>query len=296
MLLVILAFAVWLVAVPVHALGKMATVAEAPAASRLANQPGTAILLVGSDSRAEVEGARADTIILLYRPPSGASVLVSLPRDSYVPIPGYGNDKLNAAYSYGGAALLEQTVEQATGVQIDGLLEIGFVGFTDLVNAVEGVDVCVDQPIIDELSGLNLPAGCSHLDGAMALTYVRMRYADPRGDIGRAERQREIIGKVVAKAAKPATVLNPVRYWKTNMALAGMLTKGDQTGIGDLLNGGLALTNIASGSGLSLVVPIADPAGWAGGASVVLWDDAQAAAMFGEIARGDTSQLARFAG
>lgn len=309
LLILLLAWLGFLVVTPVHALGRMATVTESQSATRPPAQPGTAILLVGSDARDPGPGyqpvpgdeglttARADTIMLLYQPPLGRAVLVSLPRDSYVSIPGYGQDKLNAAYSYGGPALLAETVELVTGVRLDGYLQVGFDGFARMVDAVGGVEVCPDQALQDEYSGLDIPAGCSDLDGQQALAYVRMRYADPRGDIGRAERQREIIGKVVAQAARPVSLINPVRYWRLNMAASDMLTRGNQTGVGDLIGGARGLLSVAGGDGLSLVVPIADPAGVApNGASVVIWDREQALALFDEISRGDTSQLDRFAG
>ena len=308
-LLALVAWLIFLVATPIYALGRMAEVDQSGSAERPPRQPGTATLLVGTDARTPGSGyepvpgdedltsERADTIMLLYQPPTGRSVLVSLPRDSYVPIPGFGQDKLNAAYAYGGPALLTETVELVTGIRLDGYLEIGFDGFANLVDAVGGVEVCTDIPLQDDFSGLDLPAGCSELGGPQALAYVRMRYADPRGDIGRAERQREDIGKVVGQAASPISVLNPFRYWNLNMAAARMLTRGDETGVFDLLGAARALIGVAGGDGLSLVVPIADPAGVSeDGASVVIWDRENALAMFDEISRGDTSQLDRFLG
>lgn len=288
----IVAFAGWLAAVPVIAYEKMDSRPQPAAAS---SQPGSAVLLVGSDARDGLDGARTDTMLILYKPPHGDSVLISLPRDSLVSIPGYGEDKLNAAYAYGGPALLQQTVTQATGLQLDGYLEVGFEGFIELVDAVGGIDVCVDHAVQDDFSGLDLPAGCSSIKGDMALAYVRMRYADPTGDIGRAKRQREVIGKVVKKAATASTILNPVKYWRTSMALADLLGKGDRTGITDLSSAALAMMNVSSGKGLSLVVPIADPAATTpSGASVVLWDKQAASGMFSQIASGDTSNLQRF--
>lgn len=308
-LLALVAWLIFLVVTPIYALGRMAEVDQSGSAERPPRQPGTATLLVGTDGRTPGSGyepvpgdedltiVRADTIMLLYQPPTGRSVLVSLPRDSYVPIPGFGQDKLNAAYAYGGPALLTETVELVTGIRLDGYLEIGFDGFANLVDAVGGVEVCTDIPLQDDFSGLDLPAGCSELGGPQALAYVRMRYADPRGDIGRAERQREVIGKVVGQAASPISVLNPFRYWNLNMAAARMLTRGDETGVFDLLGAARALVGVAGGDGLSLVVPIADPAGVSeDGASVVIWDRENALAMFDEISRGDTSQLDRFLG
>ena len=306
-MLALAAWLIFLIATPVYALGQMAEVDQSGSSERPPRQPGTATLLVGTDARdpgpgyqpvpgdEDLTSVRADTIMLLYRPPTGRSVLVSLPRDSYVPIPGFGQDKLNAAYAYGGPALLAETVELVTGVRLDGYLEIGFDGFASLVNAVGGVEVCTDIALQDDFSGLDLPVGCSTLDGTQALAYVRMRYADPRGDIGRAERQREVIGKVVSQAASPISVLNPFRYWNLNMAGARMLTRGNETGVLDLLGAARALVGVASGDGLSLVVPIADPAGISDtGASVVIWDRENALALFDEIGRGDTSQLDRF--
>ncbi len=308
-LILLAAWLVWLVAVPINALGQMRTVTESTSAERLAKQPGTAILLVGSDARThepgyqpqegdeDITNARADTIMLLYRPPRGQSVLVSLPRDSYVPIPGYGQDKLNAAYAYGGTPLLMDTVEQVTGVQLDGYLEIGFGGFTQLVDAVGGVEVCPTEYFWDGYTNLELPPGCHQLNGEQALSYVRMRYTDPRGDIGRAERQREVVNKVVAKAARPASVINPFTYWKLSKAMAAMLQRGDQTGNGDLFAAGLGMMDLARGKGVSLAVPISNPAGFTPeGASVVIWDRENALQLFDEISRGDTSQVGRFAG
>lgn len=309
LLFLLLAWLVFLVATPLTALGQMSEVDATPTTERPAAQPGTATLLVGSDARDpgpgyqpvpgddDLTAVRADTIMLLYHPRQGRSVLVSLPRDSYVSIPGYGQDKLNAAYAYGGPELLSETVELVTGVRLDGYLEIGFDGFANVVDAVGGVQVCPEQALQDSYSGLDIPAGCSDLDGHQALAYVRMRYADPRGDIGRAERQREIIGKVVTKAASPASVINPVRYWRLNQAAGQMLRRGDDTGTTDLIGAAQALVNIAGDEGLSLMVPISDPAGVSPeGASVIIWDRENALALFDEISRGDTSQLDRFVG
>ncbi|EUA43747.1 cell envelope-related function transcriptional attenuator common domain protein [Mycobacterium xenopi 3993] len=116
---------------------------------------GTTWLLVGSDSRqgltveqqqalstgGDTGNGRTDTILLVHVPGIGSSsptTMVSIPRDSYVPIPGYGGDKINAAFAMGGAPLLAQTVEQATGLRLDHYVEIGFSGFARLVDALGG--------------------------------------------------------------------------------------------------------------------------------------------------------------
>ena len=207
----------WLVGVPAYAWSQVDRVDDAPAGKRPANQPGQTFLLVGSDSREGLSaaerkklgtgstgGQRTDTIMLLHVPPGGKPALISIPRDSYVSIPGHGQDKVNAAFSYGGADLLEQTVEQSTGLRVDGYLEIGFGGFVNVIDALDGIRMCVPRAIKDADSHLDLRKGCQTMDGTTALGYVRMRKADPRGDLGRVERQRQMLGAVAAKAASAA--------------------------------------------------------------------------------------------
>ena len=125
-------------------------------------------LITGSDSRQgltrkqerryhtgiDVSGQRSDTILLLHIPGNGGpAVLVSLPRDSYVKIPGYGWNKLNAAYSFGGPKLLAETVQNATGLRIEHYMGIGFGGLVNVVNSVGGVTMCFSHPLHDTASG-----------------------------------------------------------------------------------------------------------------------------------------------
>lgn len=309
--ILLLAWVLYTVFVPVRALATMDQIAWEPSSStRPDAQPGTAILLVGSDSRddlteaekaalgtGDAAGQRTDTIMILYTPTfGGRSVLISVPRDSYVSIPGYGQGKINAAYSYGGATLLTETVEAATGLRMDGYMEIGFAGFADIIDAVNGVDVCLDEAMVDPLANIDLPAGCQTLDGANALGYVRHRYGDPDGDLGRAARQRDVISKVGKKMLAPSTVINPVRWWQVNDSLSSALTRGE--GMGPLVALGAArgLMGVATGDGLTLQVPISDPAGWSDdGQSVVIWDSAKASQMFGLLAEGETDDMDQFA-
>src|SRR5690606_38952188 len=128
-----------------------------------------------------VAGRRTDTVVLVHIPEGdGKPTMVSLPRDSYVPIPGHGKDKLNAAFAYGGPQLLARTVETATGVRIDHYAEIGLGGFADMTDAIGGVDICVEEPMQDPKANLDLQAGCQTLDGPQALGYVRTRARRPR--------------------------------------------------------------------------------------------------------------------
>ena len=151
---------------------------------------------------------------------SAPTTMVSIPRDSYVEIPGYGSDKINSASSFGGAPLLAQTVEQATGLRIDHYAEIGFDGFAVMVDAVGGVTMCPAEPIDDPLAGIDLPAGCQKLDGRNALGYVRTR-ATPRADLDRMVNQRQFMSALLHRAASPAVALNPLRWYPMAHAAAG---------------------------------------------------------------------------
>ena len=154
-----------------------------------------------------------------------------MPRDSFVPIPGKGKNKINAAYAFGGPELLVQTVEANTGLRVDSYVEIGFGGFVNIIDALGGIEMCLPKAIKDRDSHIDLPKGCQNLDGATALGYVRMRKADPRGDLGRVERQREMLAAVAKKAASPATVVNPVRYWTLSNASTQAVTLDEDTSL-----------------------------------------------------------------
>lgn len=256
--------------------------AERPAAGK-----GTTWLLVGSDSRqhlspeqqaalttgGDLGNGRTDTILLAHIPALGSSTpptLVSIPRDSSVPIPGYGRDKINAAYSIGGAPLLAQTVEQATGLRINHYAEIGFGGFAELVDAVGGVTMCPAEPINDPLAGINLPAGCQELDGRTALGYVRSR-ATPRADLDRMVNQREFISALVGRAASPAVLLNPLRWHPMATAFTNAIAVDQQDHIWDLARLAWSLR----GSPTTVTVPLN---GSSGGA--MRWDSDAASALF----------------
>ena len=155
--------------------------------------------------------------------------------------------------------------------------------------------MCLPRAIEDADSHLDLPKGCQTLGGTDALGYVRMRKADPRGDLGRVERQREMLGAVAAKAASPASLLNPVRYWRLNNAAAQSIRVGEDTSLWKMGALGLGMRAVAAGDGLTLTVPVSDTDASTPAGSAVLWDEKKAAAMFADVARGDTSDLAQYA-
>ena len=256
---------------------------------------GTNWLLVGSDSRdglsaeqqqdlatgGDVGSSRTDTILLIHIPELGSSTpttMVSIPRDSYVPIPEHGKDKINSAFAIGGASLLTQTVEQATGLRLDHYAEIGFSGFAVLVDALGGVTACPTAPISDPLAGVDLPAGCQQLNGRNALGYVRTRDT-PRADLDRMVNQRQFISALLHRAASPSVWLNPWRWYAVPHAAAAALTVNEGDHVWDLARLGWAI----HGSTTTLTVPIAEFSS-NGAGSVVVWNHDVAGRLFDALA------------
>ena len=132
------------------------------------------ILILGRDTRdTESERGRADTIMLLYLDPRELTgSLLSIPRDTLVEIPGYGEDKINAAYAYGGEELMIKTIQDLIGAEINHYITLDFQGFIDLVDAMGGVEIIIDRPLVDPKSGANLSPGEHHLTGEQALAYT----------------------------------------------------------------------------------------------------------------------------
>ena len=193
------------------------------------------VLLVGSDSRANLQGAvaagfgkaevggqRSDTVMILHvDPASQKAAVVSVPRDLYVPIAGTDySERVNVAFAIGGPDQLIATVQQALGITIHHYVEVDFVGFKDIVDTVGGVTMYIPYQVRDSVIGLTLPAGCEKLDGQKGLSWVRSRnmeflingtwQADGRGDLGRIERQQDFIRRMM-KEALNAGLTNPVQ-------------------------------------------------------------------------------------
>ncbi|WP_252436384.1 LCP family protein [Pseudonocardia humida] len=213
------------------------------------------ILLVGVDSRTDAQGnplppevlrelnsgadtgvLNSDTIILLHVPEGGgAAVAFSIPRDSYVRIPGYRQDKINAAYpatkamtaqdlvregvtdrtridlesSEAGRRSLIESVEDLTGVVVDHYAEINLLGFYNLTTAIGGVDVCLNRAVDDHLSGARFPAGPQTISGRDALAFVRQRHGLPQGDLSRIRRQQAFLAAVADKILAGGTLTDP---------------------------------------------------------------------------------------
>ena len=256
--------------------------------------PGTTWLIAGSDARegtaeanSGVEGQRSDTIILVHQAANGTAMIVSLPRDTYVEIPGHGHNKLNAAFSIGGPALLVSTVESLTGQTIDHYVQIGFNGVAQVVDGVGGINLCWDQTFSDRMTGLSWQAGCHDVDGPTALVFARMRYADPLGDIGRTQRQRLVISSTLKKALSPDILANPARQVALADAGAAALTVDRYAQTIDIARLALALRK-AGDAGLQGVPPIAslgyNPGGGVG--STVKLDESRTPAFWEGLRNG----------
>jgi len=258
--------------------------------------PGTTYLLAGSDVRGDeggipedgTTGARTDTIMVLHVPKDGPPALISLPRDTYTEIPGYEPNKLNAAYAWGGPLLLVQTVELLTGLHVDHYAEIGLGGVARIVDAVGGVELCmdpavnkVDFPVNDPDSGMawDLP-GCKLQDGDSALAFARMRKADHEYDIGRAKRQQQLIAAVSSAVAQPSLVLRPTDQISLIRAGLGAITVDDDANIVDLARLALAFRAATGPGGIRGTPPIADINYQPGGVGSTVLLDPDAAPAF----------------
>ena len=303
------AYLAWLVGLMLYAGASLENTAQL-SAHPIADTPGQVWLMVGSDSRAGLtkkqrkalhtggdEGSqRTDTIMLLHQQAGHDPTLVSIPRDSWVTIPahtatdgtqvGVQQAKINAAYAYGGSALLAETIEYNTGLHVDHFMEIGMGGVVDMTDAVGGVEVCFDKPITDKNSGLDVEAGCQTLDGKTALAWVRMRYADPTGDLGRMQRQQQWVSLMTHQMLTPMTLLNPARQWQIVNAALDAVTVDEGTGALSVGRLGLGLRQIVGGSGEITSVPVDDADHWEAGQWVLHWDPAGAGELFSSMGAG----------
>lgn len=295
--LLLLAWVAYLIAVPVVAVKKIDSVDAFPAKGRPADQPGTTYLIVGSDSRegltkAELKkygaggvgeiGQRTDTIMLLHVG-DGKPLLMSIPRDSKVPVPGYGTTNINAAFAHGGAKLLVQTIEDSTGLHIDNYVEIGFGGLVKAVDSVDGVEICPTKRMRDKKANLNIKKGCQNADGVTALAYSRSRYVQKYGDITRAQHQREVVTALGKKVVSPWTVINPWRYSRVINAGTSTLRVSDGTGIVALGKFARAMTKVNGKDGLTCGIPIRNQA--------VNWDRDRALALLKLIKEDRTDDV-----
>jgi len=261
------------------------------------------VLLVGADRReglsrkeqAELHlghdaGQRTDTIMLMHVSKNHDSAsIISLPRDSYVNIPGHGMSKINSAYSPqafkdGGAKLTVNTVEQNTGIQIDHYVEVNFIGVLKIVDALGGVEICTPTPLRDMSSGINLTAGKHILNGKQALEYVRTRHTYANQDLGRIGAQQKFMSALLNKAISTGTLTNPARltnFLNTSLAAVRADSGFSASAIRQLA---ASMSGVSTDSVAFTTVPIANANYTAPGVgSSVLWDKPLADQLFNKI-------------
>jgi LCP family protein required for cell wall assembly len=255
---------------------------------------GTNWLITGSDSRAGLSRAQIDAMhvgfdagtlnsdsIMLLHIGSGRSVLISIPRDSYVDIPGHGYNKINAALAYGGANLLIQTVENVTRLKIDHYMGIGFGGLVAVVNKIGGVPICLKTAINDSYSGVHLPAGCHNLNGNQALSFVRDRHSFATEDLQRIQDQRAFLSALLKKATSPSVYLNPFTALPFGSTAAGSMSVDTGTSLLDLVHAASALRDPQTGT-----VPIASSNYATNAGDAVLWNKIRATELFNALKNG----------
>lgn len=269
----------------------------------------TDILLVGVDSRDDAHGnplseeelamlragdetaSNTDTIILIRIPNNGNSATaISIPRDSYVSVPGGGQGKINGVYGEAkendrarrvesgetleaaeresvdaGRAALIQTVGNLTGVTVDRYAEVSMLGFVLLTDALGGVDVCLNEPVDEPMSGANFPAGPQKLDGVDALSFVRQRHDLPRGDLDRVVRQQVVMSSLAHSALSTGTLTNPSTLSKLREAITRTVVLSQGWDVMDFIT---QLRKLSGGNIAFATIPIVREDGWT-------WDGAQ---------------------
>nr|WP_223205688.1 LCP family protein [Gordonia jinghuaiqii] len=261
------------------------------------------ILLVGTDSRTDAKGkplspkelkllrsgeevaTNTDTILLIRIPDDGSSATaISIPRDSYVDVPGIGMSKINAAYgttregvraaavesgeseeqaekegTLAGRKALVDTVARLTGVDVDHYAEVGLLGFVLLTDAVGGIDVCLNNPVRDPYSGARFRAGSQTLDGPKALSFVRQRHGLPRGDLDRITRQQAFMASLTQKILSANTLADPGKLSELQDAVSRSVVIDDNW---DVINFAGQLKDLSGGRVKFATIPIVTEQGW----------------------------------
>lgn len=262
------------------------------------------ILVAGIDSRSgltrrqEVElhvgndvSMNSDTLMLVHVSADHSSVqVVSLPRDSWVNIPGHGMNKINAAIGIGGIPLMVQTVEHATGLTINDFIEVNFLGFVKVIDALGGVNICLPYAVDDSYTGLHLGAGPHHVDGITALKFARDRHSFAASDLARISDQQQLMSSLFTEATNSGILANPFRLQQFLSSVTAAIKVDSNFNLVRMAD---ELRGIRSENVTFRTVPLASanyitPTGQ----DAVLWDSTAANALFTGL-RNDTVAAAR---
>ncbi|WP_051426210.1 LCP family protein [Jiangella gansuensis] len=266
---------------------------DIPEDQRPADAPGDSItfLLGGLDGEDKVDvyepgAARTDTIMLAHFPEGrDRGYLVSIPRDTYIDVPGHGQNKINAAYSFGGPALFVQTVEQLTGIRVDHLALIDWNGFEALTDELGGVTMTFDDETV-LADGTTLAAGEHTLDGATALQYVRDRKDLPGGDFDRVKRQQNYLRALMTELISSGTLTSPGKVNGIAGAIGQAARVDDELSAFGMVELGLSMNGLRANDMTFLTVPT-DGTGMAGSQSIVVYDEERAGQLWTALTADD---------
>jgi len=263
--------------------------APASPAQHTSEEPVT-FLLVGSDTRVAAEegedpSGRSDAIMIArFAGDRRHAQLISIPRDSWVDIPGRGMNKINAAYAFGGPSLLIQTVEQLTQVRIDHYMTIDFDGLIQVTDDLGGVDVVVAETTTN--GPYTFTAGVNQLNGEQARWYLGQRYGLPGGDFDRVKRQQQYLQSMFDKLVSSNTFTDPGRLDGALRAVTSAVSVDDTLSNGELVALALSMRNVRPENVAYLTAPVLGT-GMEGPASVVYLDGAAGTRMW-EYLRNDS--------
>jgi LCP family protein required for cell wall assembly len=230
----------------------------------------------------KVVSFNSDTLMLIHVSGDRSQVtVVSIPRDSWVNIPGHGMSKINAAYGLGGPPLVVKTVEQDTGVTINDFIQVNFLGFVKVIDALGGVNICLPFAVDDSYSGLHLSAGPHHVDGITALEFARDRHSFAASDLARISDQQQLLASLLNEAISSGTLTNPVKLSSFLRAALSVIKVDQGLNVSSLAD---QLRGISPHHVRFMTVPLSDynyqtPTGQ----SAVLWDSSAAATLFDEL-------------
>jgi LCP family protein required for cell wall assembly len=234
-----------------------------------------------------VASSNSDTLMVVHVAADHRSVsVVSLPRDSWVDIPGHGMNKINAAFGLGGPKLMVRTVEQNTGLVINDYAEVNFLGFVKIVNALGGVNICLPTAVNDPYSGLDMSAGKHHVNGIQALMFARDRHSFALSDFQRISDQQQLLSSLLHEAISSGTLTNPVRLSDFLHAALSAIRVDQNLNVTSLAD---ELRTVPPNQVTFTTVPIKNmnyttPTG----ESAVLWDSAAASTLFNRIKTDQT--------
>lgn len=253
------------------------------------------VLILGSDSRisagdpnAWTAGAqRTDAIMIAHLTADRKKAYVmSIPRDSWVPIPGHGDAKINAAFSYGGPTLMIKTVEDLTGIRIDHFAVADFNSFTTLTDALGGVEITLPEDTYDKY-GKTFSAGTHTLNGEEALAYTRQRYGLPGGDFDRVKRQQNWLRAIMTQTQEQG-FSNPVKMTKLVNTITSSIAIDDSLGLKRIAELGTEIIDLRQRNVTFLTAPLIGTGRSPDGAqSIVILDREEFDPLVEAIAKGD---------